>query len=409
MQLQNVFYGWWMLAIAFFVQMLGSGTIVYSYSVIAVPLGDEFQASRTAMMLGITAMSLTSALVSPFLGRAIDRYSIKALIITAAMALALGYLLLSFVNAMWQVPIIYAAFMATATLLLGPLAASTLLARWFKNKLGLVMGIAAVGTSVGGFLFPPLIEWMIGAYEWRIAFRILALLILVLALPAGLLVVNHPHDRGVRAYGSSDTEATTTKTNLSPPSVLKDRNFWLVAIVISGLSAVYAALLSNLLPFAMGAGVSKEQGALLISIIAAFGVVGKLVFGIIADHIDLRIGLAAGILLLITGLGCFLGEGMTILVAGSVATGLASGGMLPVWGAMLAWLFGAAHYGRVMGQMNPVIIPMYLVAPILAAAIYDQTSSYHPAFTLFIIVLAALLLLLPAIRHPDQVTTSSIK
>ena len=414
MQKQGVFFGWWMLGIAFFVQMLGSGTIVYSYSVIAIPLGAEFQASRTAMMLGITAMSLASALISPLLGRALDRHSIRLIMVTAALALPLGFLLLSFVTAMWQVPVIYASCMAMATLILGPLAASTLLARWFKSKLGLVMGIAAVGTSVGGFLFPPLIEWMIGAFEWRMAFRLLALLIVVLMLPATLLVVNRPEDKSLRAYGSDDAAPLAANLAANPvtspsPSLLKSRNFWLVAIVVSGLFAVYTALLSNLVPFAMGAGVSKEQGALLISIIAACGVAGKLAFGFIADRIDLRVGLAVAILLLITGLVFFLGEGLTMLVAGSVATGLAAGGMLPVWGAILAWLFGAENYGRVMGQMNPVIVPMYLIAPILAGAIYDKTGNYNAAFMLFIGVLAVLLLLLPAIRHPDHANASVVK
>ncbi len=98
-----------------------------------------------------------------------------------------------------------------------------------------------------------------------------------------------------------------------------------------------------------------------------------------------------------------------MLVAGSVTTGLAAGGMLPVWGAILAWLFGATNYGRVMGQMNPIIVPMYLVAPILAGAVYDKTGNYNAAFILFIGVLAVLLLLLPAIRHPDQARAGVVK
>ncbi len=403
MTTQRFFFGWWILAIAFFVQMIGSGTIIYSYSVIAVPLGTEFQASRLAMMLGITAMSLSSALISPFLGRSLDRHSIRTLMVVAALTLPLGYLLLSFVTDMWHVPLIYAICMPIGLLMLGPLAASTLLARWFQSKLGLVMGIAAVGASLGGFIFPPLIEWMIGAFEWRTALRLLALLILVLTLPAALLVVNHPKDRGMRAYSSVDMATQPIRPATSPlPSVLKSRNFWLVAAVVSVLFAVYTALLSNLVPLAIDAGVTKEQGALLISILAASGVAGKLIFGVVADRIDLRAGLAVSILLLITGLSFFLGEGLTMLVAGSMATGLAAGGMLPVWGAMLAWLFGAENYGRVMGQMNPVIIPTYLVAPALAGAIYDQTGSYSSAFILFIGVLALSLLLLPAIRHPDH-------
>lgn len=401
MRREGVFYGWWILGIAFFVQMLGSGTIVYSYSVVAIPLGAEFEASRMAMMFGITAMSLSSAVISPFLGPALDRYSIRIIMLLAGMALPLGYFLLSFVTAMWQVPVIYASCMAIATLILGPLAASTLLARWFENKLGLVMGIAAVGTSAGGFIFPPLIEWMIGQYEWRSAFRMLALIILVLILPAALLIVNRPQDKGMRAYGSDGLEKSTSGPhNSGSPSVLRNRNFWLVAIVVSGLFAVYTALLSNLVPFAMGAGVSKEQGAFLISIVAACGVAGKLLFGVMADRIDLRMGLAIAILLLIAGLGFFLGEGLAMLIAGSVATGLAAGGMLPVWGAILAWLFGAQNYGRVMGQMNPVIVPMYLAAPLLAGALYDQTGTYRTAFIIFIVLLTSLLFLLPAIRPP---------
>ncbi len=207
----------------------------------------------------------------------------------------------------------------------------------------------------------------------------------------------------MRAYSSVDMATQPIRPATSPlPSVLKSRNFWLVAAVVSVLFAVYTALLSNLVPLAIDAGVTKEQGALLISILAASGVAGKLIFGVVADRIDLRAGLAVSILLLITGLSFFLGEGLTMLVAGSMATGLAAGGMLPVWGAMLAWLFGAENYGRVMGQMNPVIIPTYLVAPALAGAIYDQTGSYSSAFILFIGVLALSLLLLPAIRHPDH-------
>ena len=402
MQAQGFFFGWWMLGLTFFVQMIGSGTITYSYSVVAVPLGAEFQASRMAMMFGITAMSLTTALISPLLGRALDRHSIRAFMVAAALALPLGYLLLSFVTDIWQVPVIYAACMSICTLMLGPLAASTLLARWFKSKLGLVLGIAAVGTSLGGFLFPPLIEWMIGTFEWRTAFRLLALLVLILVLPATLLVVNHPKDRGMQAYGSIDGTATVNPAPSPVQSVLKNRNFWLVAAVMGLLFAVYAALLANLVPFAIDSGVSKEQGALLISVIAACGVVGKLIVGMIADYIDLRVALAVAILLLIAGLGFFLGEGLAVLMAGSVATGLAAGGMLPVWGAMLAWLFGVENYGRVMGQMNPAIIPMYIVAPPLAGAIRDHTGSYNSAFMLFMVLLAMSLLLLPAIRHPDR-------
>lgn len=137
---------------------------------------------------------------------------------------------------------------------------------------------------------------------------------------------------------------------------------------------------------------------MLISLLALCGMIGKLGFGAMADFVDLRVALAGAIVLVALGLLLFLGEGFAMLLGGSVLIGLAAGGMLPVWGAMLAWLFGVAHYGRVMGMMNPLIMPMSVIAPPLAGHIYNRTGSYHNAFMLFIAALVLSLFMLPFIR-----------
>lgn len=82
-----------------------------------------------------------------------------------------------------------------------------------------------------------------------------------------------------------------------------------------------------------------------------------------------------------------------LLAAGLM--GLAAGGMLPVWGAMVAAAFGVASYGRVMGLIMPIISVCTFPGPILAATSMDRTGSYTLAFQAFVgsIGLAALLLL----------------
>lgn len=395
-----MFYGWWLVGVAFLVQMVSSGAVIYSYSVVAVPLGEAFQASRLTMMLGMTAMTLTGGLLSPWLGHAIDHGSLRRMMALGAGALAAGYGLLSITTASWQVIAIYALVMTLATNLLGPLCASTLLARWFTQRRGLALGLAAVGTSVGGFVIPPLLQALIDDLEWRMALRVLALGTLALTVPAVWMVVDRPGDRGLHPDGAAPPTSTApAAAPLSTKDVLRQANFWWVALVISILFGVYTALLSNLAPFALGTGASREQAALLISVIALAGIIGKLVFGTIADHIDLRLGLAAAILLIVAGLaGYRASDSYTVLVASSVALGLAAGGMLPVWGALLAVLFGALNYGRVMGLMNPVIMPLTLAGPPFAGWVFDSTGSYAGAFLGFIGVLLAALLVLPAIR-----------
>lgn len=396
-----MFYGWWLTAAAFVVLMVSNGAIMYSYSVVAVPLGEAFQASRTTMMLGMTGMTLAGGLASPFLGSLIDRGSLRAMMLLGAAGLALGYIGLSLATASWQIPVIYALLMMLGINLLGPLTTSTLLARWFTRRRGMALGIAAVGTSVGGFVFPPLVQWLIDTHEWRLALRYLGIGCLVVILPAILMVANRPGDRGLHPDGdSTDPNAgQAAPPPLSSAALLRERNFWLVAIAMSLLFGVYTALLSNLVPFALGTGAQPERAAFLISVLALAGIVGKLGFGTIADRVDLRGGLAAAMLLVILGLVAYLlAESYTVLLLGSIALGLAAGGMLPVWGALLAVLFGAANYGRVMGMMNPVIMPLTLLGPPLAGMVFDATGSYQFAFVGFIAALLLGLLLLPMIR-----------
>ena len=401
-----MFYGWYLAIVAFLLLMVSNGAIMYSYSVVAVPLGLEFEASRVTMMLGVTVMTIAGGIMSPLFGSLIDRWSLRSMMLIGVFGMSCGYFLLSFTTASWQVPLIYGALMMLGLNLLGPLTTSTLLARWFSHKRGMVLGLAAIGTSVGGFVFPPVIQWLIDAYEWRDALRILALGCLILTIPAVMLVVNSPKDRGLGADGVAlDADAPLVLPEaITFKSLLADRNFWLIALVMSLLFSAYTGVLSNLVPLALNKGLSAEQGAFLISILAVAGIAGKIGFGTIADRVDLRLGYAASIVCVIIALLLFATtSSFSTFMLASGFMGFATGGMLPVWGAILAILFGAANYGRVMGMMSPVIMPLTLVGAPLAGYIFDVTGGYAPAFVLFAGGLVLALIALPFIRIKSDV------
>lgn len=400
-----MFYGWVLAGVAFLLLMLSNGAIMYSYSVVAVPIGLEFEASRTAMMLGITVMTLCGGLASPWFGSLVDRWSLKGMMLLGALGMSFGYVALSFTTATWQVPLVYGALMMLGTNLLGPLTTSTLLARWFTKKRGMALGIAAVGTSVGGFVFPPLIQGLIDQHEWRTALRYLGMGLFVVAVPAVLFVVNSPQLKGLHADGAPMDPDFVPPVNqpVSFGALLKNRNFLTIAMIMGLLFASYTGVLSNLVPFAMGGGLTADEGAFLISALAVAGIVSKLAFGAIADKVDLRWGLGASMALLIASLLVFsYFQGLIAFMVGSILIGLAAGGMLPVWGALLAVLFGAANYGRVMGMMNPVIMPLMLSGAPLAGFIFDQTGAYTGAFLTFAVGLGVGIALLFLINMSDR-------
>jgi MFS family permease len=125
--------------------------------------------------------------------------------------------------------------------------------------------------------------------------------------------------------------------------------------------------------------------------------IGKLLFGYAADRINLKYGLWTAIALAAIGVAILASEpSYPIMLVAALFLGLATGGMLPVWGAMIAVVFGMKSYGRAMGAMMPVIALSVMPGPILGAKLFDIYGDYTNSFYLFIAVLGlSFILLIP--------------
>jgi MFS family permease len=396
------FYGWLMVSVAFLLQAVSFGILVYAYSVISVVLNEEFNVSRFQLMLPMTVMVLAGLIVAPLLGPKLDRHPIKWFLLAGALLLSTGLLLLSWAPSIYVVFAVYAFLFAPVMHLLGILCCSVLVSRWFVRKLALAMGLAAIGTSVGGFIFPPLIEWLSDAYGWREGLRYLGVAMLLLIVPVTLLVRDRPQLQGLFPDGADSepdvSHAPTSDEFSSTALVLRSRQFWLLVSTLAILAGAFNSVLSNLMPLVMSYGISSQGGALLISAMAAFGIAGKLIFGAVADHIDLRYGLAAAVVLEMVGIGIFTGgDHYLYFIVGSAILGLSAGGILPVWGAMVASLFGSVNYGRVMGFMSPLASLGVVFSMPLTGFLFDQTGGYTVPFSLFIVLLIISLGWIPAI------------
>lgn len=393
---------WLQLLVAFLIQATGAGALSYSYSVIAVPLAETYDASRMVLMLGLTCMTLGAGVISPMAGIAIDRLSLRLIMVFAILMTALGFVALSLTTAMWQVPTIYGLVFCFGYVLLGPLSASTLLARWFTRNRGIALGIAGAGTSFGGFLFPPLITWLTEVLGWRVALQSFAGLIALIAIPVALLAVDRPASKGYtpsRDIGS-DEEADRGDRFSSTDAIMRHRSFWLIAVSVGFLFAAFTATVGSLMPFMLDNGATREQSAMLIANLALAAVPGTLLFGWCADRFDVRLALAAIMALAAVGLVLFWGSpSMSRMMAGSLILGLGGGGMLPVWSSVLAQVYGVLNYGRVMGLMAPVLLPFNLLTPPFAGWIRDVSGSYHLAFVSFVVMLLLAIALVPLIER----------
>ena len=78
--------------------------------------------------------------------------------IAGGLLLGAGYVGISLATDFNQVLIIFGVLIAPANVLIGPVAMTVLLARWFARRRGRALGIAIAGISAGGFFFPLIIQ-----------------------------------------------------------------------------------------------------------------------------------------------------------------------------------------------------------------------------------------------------------
>ncbi len=405
----NFGIGWRQVGSCFL--LLGAiSAIAGGYSIIAVPLGQEFGPSRMVLMLAMTMLSGVSALLSPVLGNLMDRVPLQRLMMLGALLLGAGYVALSFATSFTQVLIVFGLLIAPANVLIGPLSVTVLLSRWFVKRRGTAIGIAIAGISMGSVIYPPVIQWLLDTHAWRDALRLLALLLIVVTLPAAALVVNRPADRGRHADGAAiDMQAARgagDKAVISARMILTDPAFWQVVVILATVSAGLKGMVTNLVPVALDQGIKASDAALLISLYGGCGLVAKLVFAVMADRLGPRAILFATLLGFAAGMACLTqaaaGYWMIALGVGLIA--FFGGFMVPLQSVLVPRIFGERVVGRAMGLISMITLIALLASPPLFGRIYDMTGSYSAIFLAFAVLGAAVIVIVPYLRLDARAT-----
>lgn len=398
--------GWRQVCICFLL-LSACGMIASTYSIVAVPLAREFQPSRMVLMLAMTILSGIGAVLMPAIGPIMDRVSLRKLMACGGVLLASGYVAISFAATFSQVLLAFGLLVAPANVLIGPLAATVLLSRWFAERRGRAMGFAIAGVAAGGFVFPVIIQGLLDAYQWREALRLLGLVLLVWTVPAALLVVDRPSDRGLHPDGApqpSDlARSEMSRAPVSAREVLSDPAFWMIAVTVAIVTSGMKGMVTNLAPLAIDNGVEASSAALLVSVYAGCGFISKLSFAVLADRLGPRVLMFAALAGFAVGMACLTqaGAGYAVIALGVSLIGLFGGLMVPIESYIVPRVFGQRAVGRAMGLLSATILVALLATPPLFGLIFDLFGSYQGMFWTFCGLALAGLLWLPLVRlHP---------
>ena len=402
------YYGWVILAATAVSEMLAQGATSYAAGLFVLPLQAEFHISRALANTPVLIMFLGAALVSPLVGRALDKFPIRLVLPLGAILFGLALTGVALSQSLLAMAALLFLPTAIGFMSIGPLTTAAMASRWFNRRRGLALGLAAVATSGGAFTVVPLLSRAIQQYGWRQALiyeaALIALIIVVLAL---LFLRDKPSDVGLDAHPENQDRDVARVASDAPLSrlrwqeILGSRAFWTPSIVLAMVSGTSQALVITLAPYGVSLGLAPASAAGLISAFGAAAAITKIAAGVMADRINQRFLLiAAAGLMTLAWLTLSLFTGHAALFASACLAGVGLGCALPTTAALIAGHYGPARFGAAMGWTYSLLGVITIASSISIGIMFDRLGGYHTAFlvfsTLLALVLAATLLFPPA-------------
>lgn len=197
----GLFYGWFVVAAAFAVMMLGFGS-AYTFSAFVESLQRDFGASRGSVSLVFSLAGFLYFVLGIVSGPLADRWGSRRLAIAGMILIGLGLAAASFARNLTEV---YVAYGLGVGLGVGAsyVPAIGAVQRWFVRRRGFASGLAVSGIGVGTLIMPPLAAFFIDTLGWRTAYLVLGGLTAVVGAGMALLIENDPRDRGLGPDGDA--------------------------------------------------------------------------------------------------------------------------------------------------------------------------------------------------------------
>ena len=367
--------------------------MVYTvFGLFLIPIATEFGWPRAGVSFVLLIIAIAGAIGYPIVGRLIDRYGARPVILTGNVLFAASVASVSLAEASRiQFYSAYALIGITAAIP-SSVMFTKVIAGWFDQRRGLFLGIAGgLGNGIGAALSPLFVYALISSYGWRAGFQGIGAAIILIGFPVLYLLLRDP-PQGVSRSATEHLEKTA---GLSLAEALKTSTFWIIMAAIALGAGCMTAIFAHVVPMLLDRGVPAGQATTVLATFSLVTAGWQIGMGYMLDRIP-RPWIAAPFYLLALA-GLILLESASsypLLLLSGMLMGLGLGteyGVLPYF---LSRYFGTRHYGAISGSMYGVIVLTQGLTPFLMDLVFDATGNYDIAIIAICIglVLGAILI-----------------
>ncbi len=394
---RKVFYGWWVLLALCATTFYIAGAFWWGFSVFFPAILEEFGWSRAQGSLALTIQGMEAISVAAAIGYLVEKVGARRLMLFGLATTGLGLILLSMTNSLWW---FYGAFIviSVGTSAAAGIVAQSLVVKWFHRQRGRATTVLMLMPGLGATLIIPIVTFAIEAIGWRETLVFIGIGLWVLAVPVLLVVRDSPESVGLEPDGaepraSSEVGAAAIgageleERGFTVGQAIRLRTFWLLAACFTLWSLAGSSVQPHLFVALTGIEMPRSQAALVVSLVPALSIIGRLGFGLLTDSVDQRYLLAVAAVTMAVGLAF-----LALLMARPAATWLAFpflaffavgfGGSIPTRIVISGYYFGRQHFAAVFATLQAVSAWGGMVGPLFSGWVFDTTGSYLIAFAL---------------------------
>ncbi len=369
-------YAWMRLAATLGLMTIGSAAM-YVIAVVLPAVQADFGVARADASLPYTLLMVGFGLGGVLMGKLADRFGVMVPVLIGSAGLASGFALAAASGSILAFAIIsgvlLGCFGSAATF--APLVADTSL--WFVRRRGIAVAICASGNYLAGAIWPPIVQHLVESVGWRGAYTTLAIVSAV-AMPLLALALKPRPPAAVAGVtrGGSSAQPSDRPFGFS-------MNQAQLLLCVAGVACCVAMAMPqvHIVAYCTDLGFGAAQGAQMLSLMLAAGIVSRLVSGLICDRIGGIRTLLLGSVLQGTALLLFLPfDGLVSLYVVSALFGLFQGGIVPSYAIIVREHFPPAEAGARVGTVLMCTLFGMALGGWMSGKVFDLTGSYHAAF-----------------------------
>ena len=363
------------VAAAAFIVTISMG-VRQSFGLLMQPVGRELGIAREAFGFAIAVQNLLFGIAQPFVAALSERIGTRRTLIGGALVYIVGLLIAAGVHASGGLVLSFGVLMGfalsgtTFVIVLGAVGKLV-----DPAQRSVAFGLVTAGGSLGQFAVVPLAQQLIGAFGWRMALVLLAVLVATVVVAAFGF-----HAKGKAGSAASPRAPGEPEWALGTALAHASRHphYWLLngGFFVCGFHIAFVG--THLPAYLVDRGIPAAIGAWALALIGLFNIAGSYLFGVWGGKRSrpmLLAGLYAARAFAIAAFIMLPLSATSALVFAS-AFGFLWLGTVPLTSGAVASMFGLRH----LSTLNGVVFLSHQVGAFFGAwwagLLFDRTGSY---------------------------------